>query len=587
MKNDNLHTALRDFQAARSRASLRELLSRFTGQPKGLLSYDEVRQKLKAQVGSERGLRDVPLDAIVGSVNRYEDFTRDFLPRGNVEGQRWARIKLAGDDLAGLPPIDVYQIGDAYFVKDGNHRVSVARQRGDITIQAYVTQLKTAVPLSPDDSPDDLIIKAEYTDFLAHTHINDIRPQADLTVTSPGQYEVLEEHIAVHRYYMGIDFQRDIPLEEAVAHWYDTVYLPIVRVIWQRDLLDDFPTRTKTDLYLWLVEHRAQLAEELSMDVPAEAAADDLSSRYSLRVERVALRLGEKVLDAVTPDALEGGPPPGHWRRKKKRIASLERLFEDVLVAVGPEDSALSALEQALILARLDGSHLHGLHVVADKSDQNNSQALFLEQEFDRRCREEQIPGSMSLVTSINITRRINERARWNDLLIFRLSHPPANQTLARLSSGIRHLLQRCPIPVLAVPGGNNPSRKFPRVSSLTHALLAYDGSPKAREALYVAAYLAKKWQLAISIVTIFQEPKVRERIQAQAHEYLMRQGLQAEVITANGPVATVILLTAETSHCDLILMGGYSRGPLLNIFIDDVVDRVLREANCPVLLCR
>ena len=117
----------------------------------------------------------------------------------------------------GLPPIEAYKIGEVYFVKDGNHRVSVARQMDLPSIQGYVTEIKTKVSLSPEDNPDSLILKAEYADFLEKTHLDILRPDVNLQLTAPGKYPLLEEHIYVHQYYLGIEEQRDIPLNEAKA----------------------------------------------------------------------------------------------------------------------------------------------------------------------------------------------------------------------------------------------------------------------------------------------------------------------------------------------------------------------------------
>src|SRR5512137_2816390 len=122
----NLQSALNDFNEARLQASLQEALARLTGRSNELLSYDEVAQKLKLNVRSERGVFDIPLDAIVGSVGRYSDFTRSFLPlkTSSQERVRWARVKASMDDPSGSgwPPIDVYKVGQVYFVLDGNHR---------------------------------------------------------------------------------------------------------------------------------------------------------------------------------------------------------------------------------------------------------------------------------------------------------------------------------------------------------------------------------------------------------------------------------------------------------------------------------
>ena len=266
----DLSVAINDFRRARNQADLKGLVSRLTGESAQLLSFNEARQKLRMKGFAERGLHDIPLDAIVGSVGRYTDFTRGFLPRREVNPDRWARVKVAASGLAGLPPIDVYKIGEAYFVLDGNHRVSVARSFGATYIQAYVTEVRTRVPLTPDDQLDDLLIKGEYASFLEQTRLDELRPQANLQVTSPGQYPILLEHIGVHRYYMGVDLMRHVPYPEAVAHWYDHVYLPVVEIIRKQGILRDFPGRTEADLYLWVARHRAELFDQLGWDMQIE-----------------------------------------------------------------------------------------------------------------------------------------------------------------------------------------------------------------------------------------------------------------------------------------------------------------------------
>ena len=195
----NFLSALEDFRRARRRAAMEEILSRLTGKSTDLLPYEQVSQMLRVTKSEPRGLQEIPLDAIVGSVARYTDFTRSFLPRHDATQERWARVEMAASDPRGLPPIDVYQIGQVYFVADGNHRVSVARRLGANTILAHVTQVHTKVTLTPDVSPDDLILKAEYADFLESTRLDQVRPhplrvswgQADLGVTVPGQYPKL------------------------------------------------------------------------------------------------------------------------------------------------------------------------------------------------------------------------------------------------------------------------------------------------------------------------------------------------------------------------------------------------------------
>jgi hypothetical protein len=299
-------SANQDFRRARSQATLEEIMARLTGKSAELLCYEDVRQNLGATAPTLRGLQDIPLDAIVGSVGRCTDFTRSFLPLKDSDRERWAKVELATTGLQGLPPIEVYQIDRVYFVVDGNHRVSIARQFGAAYIQAYVTEVHTKLPLSPDDQPDDLIVKAEYVEFLDHTHLDEFRPDADMSVSVPGQYREIEEHVAVHRYLMEVEGKREVPYEAAVAHWYDTVYLPVVQIIREKDILRDFPGRTETDLYLWIARHCAELAQRLDGEISTEAAADDLVKTRSPRPRWVLSRVIERIQQAILPEKAPG-----------------------------------------------------------------------------------------------------------------------------------------------------------------------------------------------------------------------------------------------------------------------------------------
>jgi hypothetical protein len=505
-------SAIGDFRSARSQADLQELFARLRGESTQLLSYDEVRQKLKLTGSSERGLKEIPIDKIVGSVGRYSDFTRNFLPRQKVNQDRWARVKVAVTELAGLPPIEVYQVGEVYFVKDGNHRVSVARQLGATYIQAYVTEIRTRVPLTADDKPDDLIIKAEYANFLEKTHLNEIRPNADLTVTIPGQYEVFEEHIAVHRYFMGLDQKRDISYEEAVGHWFDTVYLPVVQIIHEQGILQNFPDRTEADLYVWIAEHRAIIEKELGWEIQPSEVVTDLVSQYSPSRWRIFARLGEKILEAISLNKLVvPGPPVGQWRRERQHIRRDDRLFTEILVPLNGTEYGWFALEEAILVARREEARLHGLHVVPTENQLMSEAAQEVQTEFNQRCQQAGVSGELVLAIG-NVAAQICSRARWTDLVITTLSYPPGDQPFSRLSSGFRDLIQRCPRPILAVPL---------TVTSLNQALLAYDGSPKAKEALYVATYLACQWNISLTAVSVVENGNASSATLDQAREYL------------------------------------------------------------------
>lgn len=573
----NLSSAIADFQRARSQAALKELLARLTGDSVQLLSFDDVRKALRLQGGVERGLRDIPLHAIVGSVGRYADFTRDFLPRRDISPERWARVKLMASGLVGLPPIEVYQIGDVYFVKDGNHRVSVARQLGASHIQAYVTEVYSRVPLTPDVRPDDLILKAEYGQFLEETRLNELRPQADLSVTVPGQYPALLEHIAIHRYYMGLDFQRDIPYPEAITHWYDTVYLPVVEMIRSRGLLRHFPGRTATDLYLWIAEHRAQLEHEFGWPVRPEYAASALVDARGAERSSPLHMLG-RFIKLILPDRLEGGPPPGQWHSADLHPQSQGHLFQDVIVPLNGREDGWFALEQAIVLARREESHLLGLHVIpAEGEESEEAFTQKVQAAFEQRCQAAGVAGRLS-ITSGEVVEQTCLRARMADLVTVNLSYPPAAALLARLNSGFRDLVQRCPRPILATPQ---------TVSELNHAFVAYDGSPKAQEALFTATYLALAWKIPLTIGAVADGERVGPQTLDQARAYLEAHHVSAEYCIESGPIAETILQLSQQANCDLLILGGYGLNPLLEVVLGSQVDRVLRQSCQPMLICQ
>jgi nucleotide-binding universal stress UspA family protein len=567
--------AREDFRRARRQAALEELMARLRGRSTRLLSYDEVRRQVGERSRVRRGLQEIPLDAIVGSVGRYEDFTRTFLPRSDSMQERWARVKAVATDMEGWPPIEVYKLGDTYFVSDGNHRVSVARQMGMETIPAYVTEIKTRVPLTPDDDLKELVIKSRRADFLKRTGLDQSRPDAELAVTDAGGYDALEEHIQVHRYYMGLEQQRDISYEEAAAHWYDHVFLPVARVIRRRGLLHDFPDRTETDLYLWLAEHRAELEEALGWEVANEAAADDLASRRSSKPQRVLARFGDRLWEKFTPQELEPGPPAGEWRTRRLSLREEQRLFNDILVAINGQELGWRALEQAIVVAQREGSHVRGLHVVPE-GEQNEEAVREIRDRFEWRMGEVGLKGTL-VVEEGRVPYTLCDRARWNDLLVMPLTHPPGTRVAHRLSSGFRSVVQRCPRPMLAVPG---------EPAELRRPLLAYDGSAKAREALFIVTYLAARWDFSPVVLTVVEEDPVQDVVD-DARAYLEQHGVEATYEVRLGDVVENMLGVADVYECDYIALGGYGARPVIEIVLGSELNQLLRTSPMPTLICR
>jgi nucleotide-binding universal stress UspA family protein len=389
----------------------------------------------------------------------------------------------------------------------------------------------------------------------------------------------LKEQIEVHRHWLSRKQGQPTAYREAVTHWYDDLYLPTIQIIRQRGILRDFPERTETDLYVWLSNHQIELKQVLGWEVEPEMVAYDLVTRFSTRPKRVLARLKEKLVDALTPDPMEAGPPPGRWREEHLAIHPDERLFPETLclVPVDNNEPDWRAFGQALVVVRREQGRLHGLHVGSLARPENHRQAKLIQAEFRERCQVAGLKGELSFESG-NVTRQICERGRWVDLIVISLRHPPAPQPAARLKSGFRTLIRRCSRPVLAVTGS---------WSHLSRPLLAYDGSPKANEALFVAAYLAGRWQVPLTVVTVIGEGQATRQTLAEAQSYLEKQGVQATLVPNRGPVAQAIIKTAETSECDLIIMGGYGFSPVLEVMFGSELDQVLQARRWPVLICR
>lgn len=299
--------ANQDFERAVMRGFFRKVFSLFTGANNELLPYDEVREQIPIRGQHYLGFIQVPIDKIVGSMGRYHDFDRVFLPTQIRTKDRWVSIDRAHYAQVELPPVELYKLGEIYFVKDGNHRISVARERGQVFVDAYVTQIEISVRLTPDLRMDDLAMKKEYALFLLHTGLERTRPDANLETTLPGTYERLLVHIAVHRWYLGEQRHNEVALEEAAAHWFDTVYLPLVEIIRQQDVLKEFPGTSEADLYLWIMEYQGYLRqayqeeEGVEGDEAKSMAAKELVSDYPLPAVRKLVNVLKRTawLDAI------------------------------------------------------------------------------------------------------------------------------------------------------------------------------------------------------------------------------------------------------------------------------------------------
>jgi hypothetical protein len=182
--------------------------------------------------------------------------------------------------------------------------VSVAREQGIDFIDAEVQEVVSRVPISADLKAEDLKILHEYRNFLERTRLDAIRPGQHIRFTVAGGYQQIIEHIATHRHYMQLEQQREVSDAEAVADWYDHVYLPVVEVIRANNVLADFPDRTESDLYLWIVEHLYFL-REAEQDTSIEEAAENYADQYSEKSVKRLMRGFSQALAGSTEVPLE------------------------------------------------------------------------------------------------------------------------------------------------------------------------------------------------------------------------------------------------------------------------------------------
>lgn len=290
------HQASEDFSRARTQAFLARIASFLGPDRDRLLPLDEVKALLKPRAETYEGIKTVPVDLIVGSEGRYRDFSRHFLPRHDYLRSRWMRVDLAHYTDVPLPPVHLYEIGGLYFVRDGNHRVSVAKMRGQSQVDAEVTSLDAELPLRPGMTLEELkreVINYEKRLFYEKTDFGKLTGDQHLDFTSPGRYDDILEHIQVHKYYINQNRKEEIPLWQALCSWYDNVYQPIASSIDEMDLLSRFPNRTVSDLYVYIVRHWDELKQKYGLGYPVDRAARDYGERFgSSRLDRIKHFLG-------------------------------------------------------------------------------------------------------------------------------------------------------------------------------------------------------------------------------------------------------------------------------------------------------
>ena len=273
-----------DFSRAHNKALINEIQHFLNPEEASLISLSDLKKLLKPNNETYQGMQTIPVASIVGSEDRYNDFDNQFFPKSTHLKNRWESIDRAHLESIILPPVNLYELGGLYFVRDGNHRVSVARARGIEFIDAEVTSLRTEIKLKPGYSMKYLvkqIIAYEKRIFYSETNFGDITDDWCMDFTSAGQYDVIYNHILTHQYYINMNKTEEISMTEAVQSWYEKVYLPVTKVILDSRIMRKFRKRTVCDLYVWLIKYWDELKKKFGDDYPLNQVLEDFSRDFT------------------------------------------------------------------------------------------------------------------------------------------------------------------------------------------------------------------------------------------------------------------------------------------------------------------
>jgi nucleotide-binding universal stress UspA family protein len=214
--------------------------------------------------------------------------------------------------------------------------------------------------------------------------------------------------------------------------------------------------------------------------------------------------------------------------------------------------------------------------VVDTKDKVNGSNALEVQSQFRQRCANANVNGNL-IIEFGDITRKISERATMTDLVILKIVHPPMGG-ISSLRSPFRTILLNSSRPMLGVPG---------KATQFKQAVLAYDGSDRSKEALFVATYLAEMWKTELIVFTAVDGTKVKADTQDYVRRYLDVHEVEADYILSEGSTTDHLKKTADERGADLLLMGSHGGSLMQQVFVGSALDYILRESGIPTFICR
>ncbi len=243
-------------------------------------SFNEQQEKEEDVQFIEHGVKTIELSKIIGSVGKYYDFDSQFRPKKSVSEKRYRDIKRAMREGTYLPPVKLYQIRNDFYVLDGNHRVSAAKELGRDDIQAKVIEL-----LSSKNTMENLLY-IEKKSFFEKTKLPN-----KVELTEVGKYKFLEKQIKQHGNHLRNISGKDVSYTKAADDWYNTVYIPLTTIINNSKLHTYFPKRSVGDLYTYIAYHHWTRAS---------------TRRYGIGIDRLIPRSMEAfrtaMLEKSTPD---------------------------------------------------------------------------------------------------------------------------------------------------------------------------------------------------------------------------------------------------------------------------------------------
>ena len=271
-----------DFLRARRRAALGAMVARLRGEPDDvrlILPYEEVVAALGYVSEHSAGTAVVPLDAIVGTVDRGRDFDRNFRPTTGRVRSRWEHIAAAMRRGEAMPPVDLVRIGQIYFVRDGHHRVSVARALGRNDIDARVTEVVTRVGAERAITLEELPFKSHERVFFERVPLPD-NARAEIKLTDQWDYGRLAEAVEAWGFRTSQDRGEPINRRETAYMWLENEYRPVIEMLRGADLIG---TVTETEAYMRVSAARYRLLRTHTWDEDVLAAVVDELSRKNRR----------------------------------------------------------------------------------------------------------------------------------------------------------------------------------------------------------------------------------------------------------------------------------------------------------------